>query len=251
MDRATVEQEAHKRLKAFREIAQENGYDVNPELVLSSSMKTTGGRAWGHRKIELHAGLLMQDSSREEMLHHTLGHELAHIICSKYPELTKDDYKMVGGTMRHLAHGPGFKRTCRMLGVNDDRCHSMDTSSFVNHSHVTVYCGCGTLKITKKRRTLMVRGKKYRCRECKQLLTLTPKGETTHVGEIRVAAQTSKSTLTSPTTTGSKRERAEEIYNQLRSRCTRGEIIVAFMDQLDMSKAGASTYYANVKKKLG
>lgn len=45
----------------------------------------------------------------------------------------------------------------------------------------------------------------------------------------------------------SKRERAEAIYNRMHAKHSRKEIIGAFMEELDMTLAGASTYYQNLK----
>ena len=46
----------------------------------------------------------------------------------------------------------------------------------------------------------------------------------------------------------SKKERALAIYNEMSDKGhARKDIIAAFMDQLSMSKAGASTYYQNCK----
>lgn len=51
--------------------------------------------------------------------------------------------------------------------------------------------------------------------------------------------------------TGSKVEKALLIYNTMTSEGkVRKDIIKTFMDQLDMSVAGAGTYYQNIKKKL-
>ncbi len=48
---------------------------------------------------------------------------------------------------------------------------------------------------------------------------------------------------------GSKKERAIELF-KANPEVTRGTMLSIFMSQLDMSKAGASTYYASIKKDL-
>lgn len=44
-----------------------------------------------------------------------------------------------------------------------------------------------------------------------------------------------------------KRERAEAIYKRMHAKHSRKEIIQAFVDELDMTDAGAATYYQNIK----
>ena len=50
---------------------------------------------------------------------------------------------------------------------------------------------------------------------------------------------------------GAKQTAALEIYGRLKDTKTKQEIIQIFIDDLDMSKSGATTYFYNVKKKLG
>jgi hypothetical protein len=49
---------------------------------------------------------------------------------------------------------------------------------------------------------------------------------------------------------GWKRDKAEELYQKSEDK-SRAHMIKVFMEQIDMSQAGASTYYANCKKKFG
>ena len=63
-----------------------------------------------------------------------------------------------------------------------------------------------------------------------------------------VAAQAAK--RPSNPKAGSKASRAMAIFESLtRAGLSRSSIIAQFMEELDMTKAGASTYYANCKKK--
>lgn len=50
---------------------------------------------------------------------------------------------------------------------------------------------------------------------------------------------------------GAKKERAERIFNQMKDNHTRLEIINQFIEQLDMTKSGATTYFHNCKQKFG
>lgn len=50
---------------------------------------------------------------------------------------------------------------------------------------------------------------------------------------------------------GRKKAEAERLYQANKDSKSRGEIIAMFIKDLDMSKAGATTYYHNCKKELG
>ena len=50
---------------------------------------------------------------------------------------------------------------------------------------------------------------------------------------------------------GEKKDRAIELYTTNRDKITRNEMIALFMKELDMSKAGATTYVYNCKKEVG
>jgi len=49
---------------------------------------------------------------------------------------------------------------------------------------------------------------------------------------------------------GAKQEAAADIYNEMKGG-DKKDIIARFMDELDMSKAGATTYFYNMRKKFG
>jgi hypothetical protein len=48
--------------------------------------------------------------------------------------------------------------------------------------------------------------------------------------------------------TGTKLEQARKIYQEVAATSTRDQIVELFMSKLGMSKAGATTYFYNVKK---
>lgn len=50
---------------------------------------------------------------------------------------------------------------------------------------------------------------------------------------------------------GAKKDMAIELYGKYRNEKSRKEIIQLFIDEIGMSKAGATTYYHNMKKEFG
>ena len=63
---------------------------------------------------------------------------------------------------------------------------------------------------------------------------------------------TVETTVHIKTKSGSKSEKSVDIYVKMRNEGFRRiDIIKQFMSELDMSKDGASTYYQNIKKKMG
>lgn len=92
---------------------------------LSERMGTCAGKAFTQRafgeykprKIQLNARLL---AINPDELIPTYLHELAHIVANIFAG-------------RQIGHKDGWKRIMRVLGVSDERCHSMDVSAFKRH----------------------------------------------------------------------------------------------------------------------
>lgn len=65
-------------------------------------------------------------------------------------------------------------------------------------------------------------------------------------------AQVTTNESTAPQKYGCKRDQAEALYEELNGgQNSRTDIINAFIDELEMSKAGATTYFHNLRKKHG
>lgn len=55
---------------------------------------------------------LLSDEHKDALITDTIPHEIAHLVCYAFPHLGKN-------------HDKGWKRVCRMLGGNGERCHSL------------------------------------------------------------------------------------------------------------------------------
>lgn len=225
-------------------------------------------------KITINVPLLaVNDNSKQ--IYETVGHEIAHLIAF-------DMYNDRG-------HGRAWKRVMVQLGLHPERCHQMDEAAAMVGKNTTKYIyrcsGCGTyLPLGSKRHKRLqnspnrllhrcgrgvtgnlefvcqsnaVTWAKYKNGEIRadQLMTgkidhlFTNKdSKRTNHQTSNVAAQQANKGSTSVRTT--KLQRAQLIYLAMKDYASRQEIINRFIDDLDMTKAGASTYYHKVKSLL-
>lgn len=93
----------------------------------------------------------------DDFINQTPGHEAAHII----------DFVVFNNT----GHGTTWKKVMRVIGQEAKRCHNFATPTAIDS--VEASCGCATTHtITKHRASKMRLGATYRCKKCRQLLTL-------------------------------------------------------------------------------
>ena len=202
-------------------------------------------------------------NNADEMINATTPHELAHWA----------EYKIYGGWERtrggkRSVHGKRWKAIMKVLGADDSRCHNMDTTH-----------------VTRKSKTKY----EYECSRCKARLTVGPvvhkkiqAGQARwHTGCNRAPLQyvgilgkvtyaeaakkkgkkkvkESKPSQKRPTQerktapraggNANKKTRAHVIYRSENG--NKAECINRFMTELNMSKAGATTYYYNCRKEL-
>jgi len=106
---------------------------------------TCGGKAWGHEwRIDFNMGLIVDNMN--EYLNQVVPHEIAHLIVHA---IHGTEYKRTRGGMRRVSHGTRFYKVMREFGVDETRCHSMDTSKVKRATRKTkkfqYKCACGTL----------------------------------------------------------------------------------------------------------
>lgn len=246
-----------------------------PDPTISFNLKggTVLGQArYGARHFMIRINDLVSKKYLDDAINDTAPHEVAHLVA----------YKVYG---RCQGHGPNWQRIMRQFGLTpttkaDASIDTLEFKIFKSKLEHVYYCsdrdcthGMGTARHNK-----LTRGATYICRKTgghitrdnyvrsvrksaaemkaeayrkagKPLPGATPKAPRTPRVAPRpaMAAKTAKSPNRP---TGTKKERSETLYLMYMGR-DRQVIIDTFMTQLDMTAAGAATYYANCKKKFG
>lgn len=104
----------------------------------------------------------LDDETLKNILIHEIAHHVTKIVCPN----------------RKQEHGPEFKKIDRMLGglgqtkidLKDNRDAFMTQSSTRKSTTFTYVCGCDTHQISKIRHNKILKGSKYSCGKCKQLI---------------------------------------------------------------------------------
>jgi hypothetical protein len=107
-------------------------------------------------------------------------------------------------------------------------------------------------------------GRGRHCKKCKGSVKLGPLVPRTSipavvpafmippaVRTVRPAVRSAAPAPYSVPKTGSKKDRAEQLYLSHKATADRATMIAIFVNELDMTPAGASTYYSNCKKSFG
>ncbi len=237
--------------------------------VIYKQRGTTAGTA-NHRDwvIDLNSTLLMENG--QVFIDRTVVHEFCHLLDYQlHPENfeSKVTFTRTGRIRRtkRNVHGYTWKRLMMHFGADPSRCHSYDVTNAkqrkrgqVKYRWTCQDCGT-TMELGSKRHTNMKNGtRRYWMRGCGH-----HRGgyKFTHVIDHHGTAipQSQDHTIPKPTPkpkrptmagSASKKTRAQWLYAQLKG-SPRAVIIERFMSHLDMTKAGASTYYTNCKKEMG
>ena len=138
-----------------------------PELALTIRFefnnrftRRLGDASYLKRQIRLSGPLWPRATAEEKR--HVVIHETCHIIAR---------YKF-GGQIK--PHGVEWRQCMVKAGEEPKRCHNVDRTGLKRQtSHVSVNCGCDNPpKVTKHLATKMRKGIRYRCRICKQRISL-------------------------------------------------------------------------------
>jgi SprT protein len=129
---------------------------------------TTAGKARHNPRTnttEVDFNRVLMRENFAEFMARTVPHEVAHIVTGLL-------YRGMAS-----AHGPEWRRMCRLLGMRDvTRCHSYDVSSVrrtVKKYATTCACPGVTHMIGPKRRARLMRNPTaYHCIKCKQYIKL-------------------------------------------------------------------------------
>ena len=210
-----------------------------------------------HSIIHLNPGYFVNDE--DEMVNCTTPHELAHWAEHKI----YGEWERFGVRQKRSVHGSRWKAIMAVLGADDARTHNMDTSHVKKKTkkkyHYVCEGRCGKdLTLSSVAHNRIVRGThRYSC-NCGGTIKLKKALGQVSYAEAREArtSQDRPKRPTAPRTpkapaAGTKKAQALTIYQDIVGRGHgKDTCIQRFMDVLNMSKSGATTYYYNCKKEL-
>lgn len=201
-----------------------------------------------------------------DMVNDTVPHECAHLI--DYEINNKLESEMLDraaaiermqmfGRRRKMPkrdiHGPSWQAVMRVLGVVPKRCHNIDTTGIVKRKSRHDYrCACGqTIVIGAKHHNAILRGARVTHRGCGRVLT-----SAMHLGkrapaQPALAAQLPAVPAPAPPgapRAGTKLDRAITLV-ATHGGASKDYMVALLMRELTMSKAGATTYYYEAKKR--
>lgn len=236
---------------------------------------TTAGRAYDAKwLIKLNAVLLMENV--DEMVNDTVPHELAHLLDGKLHPETRNSRVSVTRTgqvrrTKRSLHGPTWKSIMRVLGVNPERTHSMDTTR-ARVRQTTRYpyiCKCCTSEVLMgpKQHKRAQQGILYTHRGCGRAGILVSKenwqarlpeaAQAYKPSKKKVAIKrraqqnrpTKKTSRPKAPRAGSKLEKCRAIMKE-DPQASREALINRFCTEGQCTPGGAATYYAKLKKEL-
>lgn len=124
-----------------------------PALELKKIGRTAGRAHYRENKIVINPAFA--ESNREELIHLTTPHEIAHLA----------SFLFFG---RDCKHGPDWRYVMRLLGLPPNRCHNYDIENVV--SFEWFHCDCRNFQFSTRRANNCKRGVRYRCKDCKQTI---------------------------------------------------------------------------------
>lgn len=219
---------------------------------VSYRIKGLNGGTANHRHYHVDFNPTYLNENTDHYIKQTVGHEVAHIIA----------HVEYGDHIR--AHGQEWKNVMYVLGIPADRCHDYDATNISTRKrNVTKFeytCGgCGELFLVgNKRHNRMLTGAIYShsgCRHADRKLKfvrelrngIAPMPEPTTKWTPKAKTPTPKKTKAPRT--GTKAALALVMVRRY-SDIDKATVIGMIMSELDMSTAGATTYYYNAKKAL-
>lgn len=254
---ADLKQRTIQQVHHFVDLANKRyGINMSYPTITFDLRGTTAGMAYsGEHKVQFNAGLLVRNV--DEMLEDTVPHEVAHLVTYRlHPTSRRWTGKKWVRTIK--PHGDEWKSVMRALGVTPDRTHNMDVSEVRVKKNVTKYeyrCNCRTHEVGGKVHNKIQAGHTYTCRKCKGKLTAgtfvaAKKPVVPVVSTVFTpGAPAYKVPVTVLPKVGSKKERAEALY--IAYKHDKQLCLSMFVNELDMTVAGARTYLYNCQKKFG
>lgn len=253
---ATVQKRITTKVNECLKIAGKHyGRNFSPIRVVYKKRGVVAGTAnYLSRTVDINSVLLMENL--EDMIDNTVPHEVAHILDK---DVNGIQYTYTFGRRKRSSHGPTWKAMMRVLGVSPDRTHNYDVSrakvkkNTSRESHVWTCRTCGTkMSLGPKRHMKMLSGMtKYWMRGCGRHAGYVYERSPSKVTPTSIIKPTPKKRTHTPSPVGgqSKQDLALQLFREYYG-LTRSEMIALFIRELNMTKAGASTYYYNCKKRI-
>lgn len=229
-----------------------------PTILYTKRGRVAGVANYIQYEVNFNPVLLMENV--ESFIARTVPHEMAHLIDHKlHPEnfqtdIRVDQYGRIKRTKRDI-HGRTFKAIMGVLGADNSRCHSYDTTrSAVRQAgkskHLYTCNTCGSvMKLGPIRHKKMQAGSsRYWMRSCKHHIGYTYQGLEGSLAPLAIASQiptTPAAHTDGPAKNKSKLQLCRELYDWTKSRQWN---INQFVVEAHCTNAGAATYYAKIKK---
>jgi len=234
-----------------------------PTVTYDVRGRTAGTACDYDYSIDLNPVLL--NENREVFINRTVVHEFAHLVDGILHPWTRETKR---GRNKRSIHGNTWKWVMVKFGVEPSRTHSYDISNAATrtkHKYRYICTGCkkdiyhGPVKHKRQQSG----ESNYGHRRCgfAPIEYIEPLGQVTYQEAHAGKKKTGGMGYYAPVPKKKKRPRANtkidkavkicRIYMSLGTLVSkREEIIEVIMDELDMTKAGATTYYYSAKKKL-
>ena len=230
--------------------------------VLYTKRGTTAGVAnYRHWTVNFNPVLLMENV--DKFITRTVPHELAHLICDRvYPHAHESEVVRTATGWKRTkrdVHGSYWKEVMRVIGVpahEITRCHNYDVTNakrVVNRTSYAYKCvTCSAdFNLGPQRHAKLVRNPgALTCRRCGRVHgRLVLAAAHTAAAPARAIAPPAPAAA-KKAATGTKLEQCYAIYKRLQQAgdLTRAYAITAFMTEVGMTKAGASTYFSTCQK---
>ncbi len=212
---------------------------------------TTAGKAFLKTWIVGFNPVLLSENV-DTFLARTVPHEIAHLATELiYPHAHRGGY----GKKREL-HGPHWASIMTALGVTDiGRCHSYNVENArvkrtTTYSYKCKCCG-HKFELGPKRHAKIQAGATYWHPACgKGRGQIVPDSVAALTTEIKTVKTVSKPVTPTVPAGETKLARCYRLFENYPG-YTRAEMINVFVQECDMTVAGASTYYAKVKQMAG
>lgn len=241
-----IRQRVNQKIEQCIEVAK-NAYRLSEVRFPKVGYRLTGtsaGRAhyitW---EVEFNAALLTENV--DEFIETTVPHEIAHLITDLvYPEAHSRAYGK-----KRSPHGAEWRSVMRTLGVaNPQRCHTFDVASVSNRKPRTEYLcvACGKQYMLSAKMIGMIMGGSVRRCKCGQVVSVRSVQQAVEKCSIQHAALPKQGVIARP---GSKIAQCMVIFQRMAT-AQRKDVIKAFISEVGMSEAAASTYYQTCKSKV-
>ena len=211
---------------------------------------TTAGKAW-YTKWIIGFNPVLLNENIDDFIARTVPHEVAHLAT----ELIYPHAHRAGFGRKRSPHGTEWASIMTALGVDASRCHSYDvTNAKVKRTNTYTYkCSCcgHKFELGAKRHAKIERGATYWHPVCGKVAgKLVRDVPTASIQVIQPVKTVSKPVTPTVPAGETKLARCYRLFENYPG-YTRAEMINVFVQECDMTVAGASTYYAKVKQMCG